>query len=71
MWLMIQGMNEMPDLTRLSHAENDELICRLWPLQFELVKLAARRLLKVMVGVMASGSIRQCSTAGRPLSRAR
>ena len=39
---MIQGMNEVPDLTRLSHAEKDELICRLWPLQFELVKLMAR-----------------------------
>lgn len=32
----------MPDLKRLSHAEKDELICRLWPLQFELVKLMAR-----------------------------
>ena len=39
---MIQGMNEMPDLTRLSHAEKDELICQLWPLQFELAKLMAR-----------------------------
>ena len=39
---MIQGMNEMPDLTRLSHADKDELICRLWPLQFELAKLMAR-----------------------------
>jgi transposase len=39
---MIQGMNDMPDLTRLSHADKDELICRLWPLQFELAKLMAR-----------------------------
>ena len=39
---MMQGMNELPDLTRLSHAEKDELICRLWPLQFELAKLIAR-----------------------------
>ena len=35
-------MNDLPDLTRLSHAEKDELICRLWPLQFELTKLMAR-----------------------------
>lgn len=39
---MIRGMSEMPDLTRLSHADKDELICRLWPLQFELAKLMAR-----------------------------
>ncbi|HAL38947.1 MAG TPA: hypothetical protein DCP03_12885 [Polaromonas sp.] len=35
-------MNEMPDLMRLSHADKDDLICRLWPLQFELGKLMAR-----------------------------
>lgn len=35
-------MNDIPDLTRLSHAEKDELISRLWPLQFELAKLMAR-----------------------------
>jgi len=39
---MIWGMKEMPDLKQLSHAEKDELICRLWPLQFELAKLMAR-----------------------------
>ncbi len=39
---MMRGMDEMPDLTRLSHAEKDELIGRLWPLQFELTKLMAR-----------------------------
>ncbi len=39
---MIRGMNEMPDLKSLSHAEKDELICRLWPLQFELARLMVR-----------------------------
>lgn len=38
----MRRVNNIPDLTQLSHADKDALIRQLWPLPFELAKLVAR-----------------------------